>query len=122
MREPGPEDVKFIFECYRDWPVDPRRGIVTLEKVDRWVRRWTHRDDEHCLINENGLVTFRYNMYAAVIDNLIVHPYVRGRGHSKEIIQYVTDHLFEKGVLVATFDTLPGVVREKYPDGVVTAL
>lgn len=126
MRAPTIQDVPWIYEAYKDWPPTPHKGFATFEKVEGWVRRWIHRDDEICLIyeidgNPVGLITYRQNMMAAVVDNIVVHPDHRRQGYANAMIAELTQHLFDQGALVATFDTLPGPIQDKYPEGVVTA-
>lgn len=122
MRPPTIEDVPWIHAAYADWPPTPRRGYATFDKVEKWVQRWIHRDDELCYVEPGiGLVTYRIGPFSAVIDNIVVHPEHREQGHATAMIEWLTKHLFDEGVLVATFKTLPGPIANKYPEGVVTA-
>ena len=123
MRPPKYSDIPWITEAYADWHlIHGDHPPVTIEDVKKWVRRWIHRDDEVCLTDGKGLITYRIGPYNAVIDNLVVHPDHRGQGVGRALIQGVTEHLFEKGVLVASFKTLPGPIRDKYPEGRVTVI
>ncbi len=119
-------DVPFIYEASKDWPPTPQKGWVTFDKVDGWVRRWIAQDDEHCFIREVagvpvGYITYSVGFMCASVWQICVHPDHRKQGHANAMIAWLTNHLFEQGVLVATFKTLPGPIRDKYPDGVVTA-
>lgn len=127
MRGPELTDVGWMHEAYADYPpTEKNGGYIDKRDVRDWVRRWRHRDDEVCLVREVdgvgvGFITYRQNYMAAVVDQIVVHPDHRRQGHANAMIQWLTDHLFKQGVLVATFETLPGPIRDKYPDGKVTA-
>ena len=128
MRKPTPEDTAWIIEAYADYPpTDKNGGFIAPSDVRNWVRRWIHRDDEICLVYEAdgvpvGFITYRQNHFAAVVDQIVIRPGSRRKGYANAMIAYLTYLLFKQGVLIATFDTLPGPIRDKYPDGVVTAL
>ena len=124
MRKPTPEDTAWVIEAYADYPpTDKNGGFIAPSDVRNWVRRWIHRDDEKCLVIDGvGLITYRQNNYVAVVDQIVVHPDHRRKGHANKMIAHLTKLLFDEGVLVATFDTLPGPIRDKYPTGTVTAL
>ena len=126
MREPNIYDVPWLYEASKDWPPTPQKGWVTFDKVDGWVRRWIAQDDEHCRILEVdgepvGYITYSYGPYVAKVWQIVTHPEHRQKGHANQMIEWLTKELFSKGVLVATFDTLPGPIRNKYPNGEVTA-
>lgn len=120
MRQVEPGDTQFIYECMKDWPPHPRKGIVTLDKVDMWVRRWINRSDEKARIWPGiGIMHYRTGPYSAVIDGIAVHPYERRKGHSKRMRAELKQYLAEQGIMVATFKTLPGPMRDQYgEDGV----
>ena len=123
MRPPVIEDVPFVYECFKDWPPHPQKGWVTFEKVDQWVRRWINRSDEQALIwPDIGVVHFRTAPFAAVIDGIAVHPDKRRQGHSKTMRADLKKYLYDQGVMVATFKTLPGPIRDRYgEEGVESA-
>ena len=115
MRPPLATDIRFIYECFEDWPPHPVRGIVTLEKVDLWVRRWINRDDESAMVwDDIGVMHYRMGPMSAVIDGIAVHPSKRRMGHSKDMRVELKQHLFEQSIVVATFKTLEGPMRDQY--------
>ena len=109
------EDIPFVYECFADWPIHPQRGIVTLDKVDMWVRRWIHRSSEKAMIwPDIGIMHYQIGQFNVIIDGIAVHPSQRRKGHSKMMRQELKQYLFEQGILVATFKTLPGPMRDQY--------
>ena len=126
-------DIPFIFECCKDWPIHKDKGLVTIDKVDKWVQRWTKRGDEQAMVWDHGFMSYRlgpyYNQgkleispYGAVVDMIAVHPDHRNQGHSKVMRSDLKNYMFQQGVLVATFDTLAGPMQDKYGEhGVETA-
>ena len=115
MRPVRISDYQFIYECYQDWPLGPL-GPVTLDTAVRWARRWSNRDDEKVLVLDVdgpvGLIKWRQNWILAKVDNIIVHPNHRGKGHSKTMIQELHSKLTKEGVMVAEFDALPGPISD----------
>ncbi len=116
-----------MVEAYADYPPTPKNGgLIADTDVRNWVRRWIYRDDEICLVKELsgnpvGFITYRVGPYVGVVDQVIVHPDFRKQGHARAMINEVIQILFDKGVLVATFQTLGGTLQKTFGrDGVVT--
>jgi len=116
LRAPTMLDHAFILECYEQWPVTETQGPITPYEVKLWIDRWMNRTDEVCLIAEIpakvGLVTWRQNLFVAVIDNIVIHPGVQGRGYGKRLMVALQERLVGAGVVVAEFDAIPGRVAD----------
>jgi len=117
FRPPTMLDFQFIFECYEDWPVTEALGPVLESDVKDWIRFWMNRDAETCLVWEDvvpiGLLTYRKNMFVAVVDNIVVLPSERGIGHSTRMMSALKDKLVAEGVVVAEFEAIPGRIADK---------
>lgn len=114
MRPPVMSDYQFIVECFADWPLSDK-GPVTIDVAVGWLRRWMFRDDETCLIWDGvGLMTYRASPLGVVfVDNIVVHPMERGKGHSKRMMREIQESLRTKGFLGGEFDAIPGPVADK---------
>lgn len=116
LRPPEMADRHWIKEAYEDWP-ESRRGPVTEQKAVDWIRRWTYRTDEECRVLEDieplGLITFRRKFLVCYVDNIVVRPKWRGHGVSTKLIRLLRHELVREGIMVAEFETLPGVIRDQ---------
>ena len=126
MRPVQNSDAVWLIKAYSDWhEINPDHLPVTQHDVNKWVLRWQKTsNDEWAFVNDEStaLISYRQNMFACMVDNLVVHPDHRGQGKASKLIKELTQYLFENGALVATFKTLPGPIRERYPDGHVSIL
>lgn len=109
-------DWRFLVEAYADWPLSDN-GPITPDTVVRWIRRWTHRKGQECLIGDVdgepvAVIIFRRAFFAAVIDNVVVHPSMRGHGHSREISRLTYNKLASEGVVAAEFEAIPGPIAD----------
>ena len=117
MRAPVMSDWRFVFECYQDWPLSSK-GPVTEQRAVDMTRRWMFRDDEVCRVEPGvGIITYRQSFFVAKVDELVVHPDHRGKGHARAIWRALRDELVSGGVVVAEFDAIPGPVALKVMDG-----
>ena len=111
-------DHAFILECYADWPITSVQGPITADDVKRFIVRWmNHRGGERCLIDEHGLITWRQNLFVAVVDNIVVHPESRGAGKARRMWQLLQETLVNDGVVVAEFKAIPGPIADKVMRG-----
>lgn len=122
LRKPTIEDIQFVFECYEDWPLTPKVGQITLDKISNWIRRWINRDDEVCLIGEVngilvGLILYRINGEEAVVDNIVVHPNERQKGYHNLIAELAWEKESANGVKVVTFEVVKGPIAVKIREG-----
>ena len=75
------------------------------------------RTDEECRVLDDaeplGLITFRRQFLTCFVDNIVVRPQYRGHGVSTKMIRLLRDELVREGIMVAEFETLPGIIREQ---------
>ena len=126
MRPVEYRDIPWMIEAYKDWHTFSGKEPITEQKVIDYVRRWIYRDDENCLVNDDGcaFITYRADPEdeaKVIVDNILTHPDHRQQGHAKHLIQELTDYLIGVGFIEASFKTLPGPIRNKYPTGIVRA-
>ena len=116
LRDPEYADYKWITECYEDWPMG-NEGPVTDQKAVDWLRRWLVRGDIKCRVLQDaeplGLITYTRDLFTCVVKNIVVRPKYRGHGASTKMIRFLRDELVADGVVVAEFDTLPGIIRNQ---------
>lgn len=109
-------DDQWIPEAYQDWPIG-RKGPCTPETAKNWIRRWMYRGDEECRVLQDaeplGLITFRRNLMVCFVDNIVLRPQYRGHGASTKMIRLLRAELIREGIMVAEFETLPGVIRNQ---------
>ena len=122
LRKPIIEDTQFVFECYQDWPLTTKVGVITLYKVDLWVRRWINRNDEICLIGEVdekpvGLILYRIHGEEVTVDNIVVHPNERQKGYHNDIAALAWEKVSVEGVTVAKFNVVQGPLSDKILQG-----
>lgn len=136
LRKPVMADYQFVLECYADWPLTSHTGVITVDKVSQWIRRWIARDDEICLVAEDAEVPVGLILYAilppsdpavlpaapdfvgadervAKVYNIIVHPNHRQKGYHNQMATMTWERESKNGLDRAIFDTIPGPVRDK---------
>jgi hypothetical protein len=52
LRRPTVNDIEWIHECYElnNWPRTNRTGIITLEQVNTWVKKWLNGVNRSCWV------------------------------------------------------------------------
>ena len=122
LRKPIIEDTQFVFECYQDWPLTTKVGLITIDKVGLWIRRWINRSDEICLIGEEngapvGLILYRVDGDEGIVDNIVVHPDERQKGYHNSIAALAWEKESANGVKVARFSVVQGPIADKILQG-----
>ena len=122
LRQPLMTDYQFVYECYQDWPITVKSGIITIDKVSAWLQRWITRVDEIVRIGEEsgipvGLIHYSRGANGqpetvADVWNIIVHPNHRGLGYSTEIARLAWEAERMNGLELAKFEALPGAIAE----------
>ena len=134
IRRPQMSDVQFIYECYQDWPITLKKGLVDLHTVVEWVRRWIKRADEICFVLDDngpkGLILYTVNDengdhsplgvgVEAVVHNIVVHPNERGKGYFTQLTNEVWAQAKADGITKARFEARAGGVADITTSGKV---
>lgn len=117
LREPTYKDCEFIADCYYDWP-DSQRGRVFPVDVRDWIKSYRKTSNhEFGLIGETGgypvgFVLYGQNFFAAKVYEIVVHQSYRGLGHGSAMWRALKEKMVSEGVVVASFEAIPGVVAD----------